>query len=380
MHGNTPGRRPGSMVRWQIAALPRYPYGLPEEYIRDHYQVDHIARLASNENPFGIGRKAALAAAAAITDLGKYSDPESRRLRHALAAGLGLTASAIVVGNGSEELICLLCRACLNPGDRVVTVTPSFALHEIYPAEQGAQVVTVPMRDDLQFAVERMLSAMDEGCRMLIVSNPSNPVGTMLSAKDLERIARKADARTLLVIDEAYFEYARENADYPDCLRLLADSPAPYVLLRTFSKAYGLAGARVGYGIFSDLELAGHIDKLRTPFNVNRIAQAAALAALDDMQHVEQTLAHNRLERSRLFAELQSRGYTVAPSQANFLFFDVGTDSAKVAEQLLRRGIVVKAWRQSGYGQFMRVTIGSRADNDLFLQALAELSEGPDKL
>lgn len=363
-----------SIVRKEVAGLPRYNSGLPEEYVREHYRVDRVVRLASNENPFGVGTKAALAAANALADLSKYSDPDARRLRRALGAFIGVEASKIVTGNGSEELICLVCRACLRSGDRVVTVTPSFLLHEIYPAEQGAEVVTVPMRSDLTFPVEEILNAMVGGCRMLIISNPSNPVGTIITAADLDRIGRSADARTLLVIDEAYYEYARESADYPDSLRLLAGGTAPYVILRTFSKAYGLAGARVGYGIFSDPDLSGHIDKLRTPFNVNRVAQAAALSALEDTDHIDRTLTHNRCERDRLSAELQRRGFHVAPSHANFLFADVGTDSAEVAERLLESGIVVKPWRQPGFQHFMRVTIGSHEDNNLFLRALAYLS------
>ncbi len=366
-------RQRSALVRPEVAGLPRYNAGLPEEYVRDHFQVDHIARLASNENPFGIGVKAREAAAAALGDLGKYPDPESRRLRQALSASLDCSEQAIVIGNGSEELIALLCRACLRPGDRVVTVTPSFLLHEIYPAEQGAMVVTVPMADDFSFAVDDLLAAMTGSCRMLLLSSPSNPVGTILTSADLRRIAKAAHPETLLVIDEAYSEYAREEADYPDSRRLLAAGQAPFVLLRTFSKAFGLAGLRIGYGLFSDLSLAGHIDKLRTPFNVNRIAQAAALAALGDLQHLEKTLAHNGTERARLAAELTRRGHRVARSHANFLFFDVGTESARVAEQLLGRGIVVKPWGQTGFRQFIRVTVGSRRDNDLFLEALAEI-------
>jgi histidinol-phosphate aminotransferase len=360
-----------SMVRKEVAGLPRYNAGLPEEYVKEHYHVDRVVRLASNENPFGVGTKAARAAADALADLSKYSDPDARRLRRALAAAIGVEASNIVVGNGSEELICLVCRACLRRGDRVVTVTPSFLLHEIYPAEQGAKVVAVPMRSDLAFPVGEILDAMAGGCRILILSNPSNPVGSILTITDLGRILRSADSQTLLVIDEAYYEYARESADYPDSLRLLAGGTAPYAILRTFSKAYGLAGARVGYGIFSDPELAGHIDKLRTPFNVNRVAQAAALAALDDPGHIERTITHNRRERERLSSELQRRGYRVAPSYANFLFVEVGRDSAEVAERLLQSGIVVKPWRQPGFQQFIRVTLGSREDNNFFLRALA---------
>lgn len=208
---------------------------------------------------------------------------------------------------------------------------------------------------------------------MLLLSSPSNPVGTMINGTDLLRIARNANPGTLLVIDEAYYEYAREDDDYPDSLNLLAEGNAPYVILRTFSKAYGIAGARVGYGIFSDPDLAAAIDKLRTPFNVNRVAQAAALAALDDVEHLERTMAHNRTERERVSAELERRGFFVAPSSANFLFFDAGVESAPVAERLLRRGIIVKPWSQPGYRRFIRVSVGSRGDNDLFLSALAEL-------
>jgi len=360
------------LIKESVAALPRYQTGLAENIVRKRYRLERIARLASNENPFGAGQPARRAAAEAAEQIWKYSDPDASALKEELSRATGVDRGRIVTANGSEELVSLLCRACLNPGDRVVTVHPSFPLHEINPLEHGAQVTAVSMSDDLAFDAGKLAEEVGRGCKILIFSNPSNPTGSILDGERLSAVCAAAQPETLVIIDEAYYEYARDSSDYADSLTVLPRSGLCHVVLRTFSKAYGLAGARVGYGLFSDPWLAERVDTLRTPFNVNSFAQAAAAAALRDQGHLRQTLAHNLLERERVTEELKRRGFPVAKSLANFVFFDAGRDSLTVAEELLAEGVIVKPWTAAGYERFLRVTIGSREDNELFLSRLRE--------
>lgn len=358
------------IVKKRILALPKYQAGLPEEAVRQRYKVDRIARLASNENPFGTSPLALQAAGGAIAQLWKYSDPDSAGLKEALHNATGIPAEKIVVGNGSEDLIALLCRACLEEGNRVITVHPSFLLHEIYPMEQGAEVTAVPVLKDFSFDIESIIEELRKGCRMLIFSNPSNPVGTLLDQRGLERICREVSPETILVIDEAYYEYVKDLEVFPDSLSIMGKLPNPHVVLRSFSKAYGLAGIRVGYGLFSQASFADQINKLRNPFNVNMVAQVAAEAALGDWEHIEKTVRYNESERARLTAQFHHSGLTVARSHANFLFVDCGRNSLDTAEKLLEQGIIVKPWTARGYENFLRITIGKSEDNDRLVSLL----------
>jgi len=361
---------PHTLIKESVAALPRYSTGLSENIVRKRFRIDRIARLASNENPFGTGQLAKQAAVEIVDELWKYSDPNASVLRQELSRKTGIDQQCIVTGNGSEELISLLCRACLNPGDRVVTVQPSFPLHEINPLEHGAEVAAVAMTRDLEFDIERLGEEVEKGCKLLLFSNPSNPTGSIIDGDQLSAVCKAVQSGTLVVVDEAYYEYAKESPKYPDSLSIFQNNGISNVVLRTFSKAYALAGGRVGYGLFSDPWLAERIDTLRTPFNVNSFGQAAATAALKDIEHLRLTVSYNERECARVTGELRQRGFWVVPSFANFVFFDSGRNSLTVAEEFLKKGVIVKPWTAFGYENFLRVTIGSREDNDLFLDAL----------
>jgi histidinol-phosphate aminotransferase len=237
----------------------------------------------------------------------------------------------------------------------------------------GARVVGVPMTDEGTFDVAGMIAALTPRTRLLMFSCPSNPVGCTLSADELQQLLDALPAKCLLVFDEAYYEYARWEAEYPDCLGLIQASGKPFILLRTFSKAYSLAGLRVGYGIVSDPLLADLINRLRTPFNVNRVAQAAAVAALADDEYLHSCLSHVASERRRVAAALHEQGVATAPSMANFLYFHTPYPAEVINQALLREGVIIKPWREAGYSQHLRVSIGSCEDNDLFLQALAKV-------
>jgi histidinol-phosphate aminotransferase len=358
-------------LRPEIRNLPAYNSGLSAEYVRARYGVEHIAKLGSNENPWGTSPAVLEAIAMAVKDAALYPEPSSDRLREKLAAPLGIPPERFAFGNGSEDLIAVCAHAFLAPGDEMVTIAPSFGLHPIYAQAAGAMVKAVCVRDDYSIDVPGILDALTPRARMVMFSSPSNPAGTTISGDELRRLLSALDPGTLLVLDEAYFEYASEAPGYESFLQVLETSSVSWILLRTFSKAYGLAGLRVGYGIASDSSLIDIIDRVRTPFNVNRLAQAGAVAAVAETDFVRDCVAKTIGERERVASELASLGYRTAPSVANFLFFNAREDANAFSQRLLETGVIVKPWREPGFETHIRVSIGSPRANDQFLAAVS---------
>lgn len=355
-----------------VAALPPYNAGMNIAAARKLSGRDDIAALASNENPDGCSPK--VMAALASLNPSRYSDPACTTLRAALSAKLDVASDRIVIGNGSEEMIAAVCRAVLCPGAKVATISPGFGLHEIEALANGATVDKVPMGTDLDFDVPAIVAALARAPAIFFLSSPSNPVGPALDTASLKRIIAAVAQETLLVLDEAYFEYADDET--PDGLEILSRSGLNYVVLRTFSKAYGLAGLRVGYAVFSDGRLARAVTYSKTPFNVNAAAQIAAVAALDDEAWMTVSVASMAGERARVGEALASMRLRAAKSQTNFLFIDVGIDSQKAFDHVLSHGIIVKPWKEKGYETFIRMTIGTPAENDRFIAALKLLVAG----
>jgi histidinol-phosphate aminotransferase len=365
------------LARAEVRELSSYNAGLSSEAVRKRFGLTRIAKLGSNENPLGPAPAVTAAMAQACGEIALYPDASCQALRSALSEKLGVPGEHLVFGNGSEDLLSIISRVFLDHGDQVVSVVPSFGLHFIYPLAAGAQVIGVPMTAEGAFDVAAMLAALTPRTRLLMFSCPSNPVGSTLTGDELQQLLDALPPQCLLVFDEAYYEYAQFEAEYPDCLSLIQASGKPFILLRTFSKAYSLAGLRIGYGVVSDPLLADLIDRLRTPFNVNRVAQAAALAALADEAHLQATLEHVSVERQRMQNALRGLGITCVPSMANFLFFSTPLAAETVNQALLRQGVIVKPWREPGYTEYLRVSVGSRADNDLFLAALDKVLADP---
>lgn len=369
-----------AFARPSVRALPTYNAGLSSEMVRARYGVQHIARLASNENPWGASPAVVQALSEAGTRVGDYPDAQASALRHQLARDLELAPERLCFGSGSEDLIKCLCEVFLSPGDTVLTQKPTFGLHQIYPEMMGAKVQLLDLTPDLQMDVQAWCDALARVPKLAFLPNPSNPVGCMFDSAAMQRMLAATSDQTLLVVDEAYVEYARCTPGYPDTLALLQQRRGPWMVLRTFSKAWGLAGLRVGYGIAGDAALVGWLDKVRTPFNVNSMAQTAALAAWRDTEHMQQCVRKTVELREALRAQLLAlaapgealAGLRIAPSATNFLFLDVGCPSAQVAEALLRQGVIVKPWKEAGYTHCLRVSIGSEADSARFLHALVQ--------
>ena len=359
-------------LRTPAASLPRYNAGVSTEYVRMHYQIEQVAKLGSNENPYSPPPKVLAAIASAIDQVALYPDPHCNGLREALSRRLNVAASRLIFGNGSDDLIAVASQTFLASGDEMLTLAPSYGLHIIWPQSLGAHIRLVPMRADYQTDLAGLITALSPQTRMLIFSNPSNPVGTSITAEDMLRLLSAVDRGTLIVFDEAYFEYAAVDPSYPPFLEMLEKSDRPWLVLRTFSKAYGLAGLRIGYGIASDAALIDLMDRIRGPFNVNRLAQVAALAALEETEFVRAGILRMQSERERVRRALNALGYSPAPSLGNFLFFDAGEDASELSQRLLSQGVIVKPWREPDFLQYVRVTIGSAQANDQFLAALAK--------
>jgi len=355
-----------------MAALPPYNAGMSLARARSLSGHEDVARLASNENPDGCSPAVLAALGGAGVEPWRYADPACTALREALASRLQVDPDRIVFGNGSEEMIAAISRAILVPGALAVTVAPSFGLHEIEPLAAGARVVKVPMTGAAGFDLPALEKAISKGPRLVFLSSPWNPVGVALDHAALKRLIAAVRPGTLFVLDEAYFEFA--DAGAPDGIEVLRQSGIAHIVLRTFSKAYGLAGLRVGYAVCSDPALARVVGSAKTPFNVNGVAQIAAIAALSDEAWMRSSVARLRAERSRVAAALAAMGLAPAPSQTNFLFVDTGQDSTAVASGLLADGIIVKPWREPGFESWLRISIGRVDENDRLIASLTRLA------
>lgn len=358
-----------------IAALPKYNAGLTLAAARAASRSDVMTRIASNENPYGCSPEVARALASGELEIGRYSDPNCELLRSELSNKLGVNAAELVIGNGSEEMIAAAARSFLTEGALALTVAPCFGLHEIEALAMGAKVVKVPMTAAFGFDVPALVAALKERPNLVFLPSPWNPVGAALDAEQLGEIVQALSPSTMFVLDEAYREFVPPHI--PDGIAFLRAARVPHIVLRTFSKAYGLAGLRVGYAVCSDSRIAKMLFAAKTPFNVNSAAQMAAVAALKDDAWMRSTVLKITTERDRVEGALRSRAIPVAPSLANFVFFDGGISSTDMAKALLRDGIIVKPWLEFGYGRFIRASIGTPAENDRLIESLDRLRAAP---
>ncbi|MBN2197431.1 MAG: histidinol-phosphate transaminase [Polyangiaceae bacterium] len=355
-----------SLVPPGIETLRPYEAGKPIEELAREYGVTNAIKLASNENPLGPSPLAIEAVRRAVTDAHLYPDAAAYRLRERLAADHGVSIPEVVHGNGSNEILDLLVRTFTTGDDHIVFAEPSFVVYRLAAMAHGVPFTAVPLRG-LTHDLEAMVAAVTPRTKLLFVANPNNPTGTYVGRAEVERFLRLVPPQVIVVFDEAYNHYA-DAPDYPDCLTLRG-AREHLVVVRTFSKIYGLAALRVGYAI-APPALIDYLFRVRQPFSVSSCAQEAALAALDDHAHLTRSAVLNAAERPRVQAALAALGYPAAPSQANFVYLDVRRPSRNVYEALLRRGVIV---RPIGSPTTLRVTIGTPEQNDRFLRAFAEV-------
>jgi histidinol-phosphate aminotransferase len=349
-------------VHKDIESLSPYVPGKPIEELQRELGLSRIVKLASNENPLGPSPKALAVLAEAAKTLHRYPDGSAYRLRTALADRWKVSLDQVIVGNGSDEIIGMLARAFLSPGDEAVMADNTFVIYRMEVLAAHGKPVVVPLRDG-RHDLAAMAGAITPRTRLLFVCNPNNPTGTMVSAAEVDTLMAKAPEHVIVVFDEAYCEYARDP-HFPDGLGYVKRGRHA-IVLRTFSKIYGLAGLRIGYGLTTP-EISGYLNRVRPPFNANSLAQRAALAALADEEHVAKSRAMNEAELASVRAGLVALGFQPLPSEANFLYFDSGRDGRAVFDALLREGVIVRHIE----GNYLRVTIGLPEENRQFLQAL----------
>jgi len=365
-----------ALVSPEMAKLRPYEPGKPIDEVRRELGGDDPVKLASNENAWGVSPRAVEASAREARELHLYPDGGAFHLRRDLSTFLGVDPGQLIFGNGSNELIEMVIRTFVQPGQNVVTSAVSFVAYKLCTLAASRELREAPLGADKGFDLDALLARVDTNTRAIFIANPNNPTGTCLGAAALERFIAAVDERCaddppILVMDEAYLEYAT-LPDYPDSLALVARRPRT-IALRTFSKAYGLAGARCGYGVTSP-ELVGYMERLRQPFNLNSLAQAGARAALADQEHVRHAVAETLSERARVQTALEAMGFDVVPSHTNFLLIDFHRDGAALHQALMRRGVIGRPMGPYGLTTTLRVTIGLPSENDRFLAALREIT------
>ena len=351
-----------------LRGLPVYVPGKPIEEVERELKI-HAVKLASNENPLGPSPKAMAAARAVLGDSNRYPDGGTHLLREALAERRGVSQEEIFVGLGSSEIIDLASRVLLRAGLQGLTSEGTYAPFSVAIRASGAELVLVPQRE-FAFDLKAMARAITPKTGVIYLANPNNPTGSAFTGKEFEEFLAGVPDGVLVVLDEAYIDYAMSMG--------LQDAVEAYrkrtnlLILRTFSKVYGLAGLRVGYAIGRP-ELLSAMNRLRTPFNTSGVAQAAALAALDDNEHVTRCIATNARERKRLSESLAKLGFRPVPSEANFIFIVVGSEAQALSDDLLQMGVIVRPLGWMGFPEAIRISVGTSEENDKCLSAMARV-------
>ncbi|MBI3611485.1 MAG: histidinol-phosphate transaminase [Nitrospirae bacterium] len=348
-----------------IRSIEPYKPGKPLEELERELGIKDAIKLASNENPLGPSKKALAVLKKGLTGLHRYPEGSGRRLREAIAQKHKLKPEQVILGNGSDEIMDLAAKTFLAPGDEAILGDITFAIYHISVTAHHGISVRVPLRDG-RYDLEAMATRLTPMTRLIFICNPNNPTGTMIRRRELDRLLNRLPPNALVIMDEAYAEYA-DDPEFPNTIDDVKRG-APVLVLRTFSKMYGLAGLRIGYGLSTPAVVAA-MNRVRLPFNTNSLAQAAALAALSDESHTARSLRLNREGRRYLSNAFADLGLTFLPSQANFIYVDIGRDGAAVYERLLRKGVIVRHME----GPRLRISIGRPAENRRFVKALGQV-------
>jgi histidinol-phosphate aminotransferase len=351
---------------WVLTLKPYVP-GKPIEDVKRELGLSHVVKLASNENPLGPSPKAIAAMTAAVAEVHLYPDPGAYALRQAIGERFSVDPNRVIVSNGSNETVTLLTRAFCTPSENVVFSQYGFVAYRVVSGAAGVGQKQVPALG-LGCDLKAMAAACDENTRLLFLANPNNPTGTWSRRDDVVELLRNVPEHVLVVLDEAYCEYV-DDPDYPDGLSLLGEREN-LIVMRTFSKAYGIAGVRVGYAVAPDY-VCDRVNRIREPFNVNHVGQTGAIAALGDSEHLAKVVSLNNSERTRVGDALRGLGLEVEHTQTNFVLITVPSGGGAFYEGCLRRGVITRPLQPYGLHEHVRVTLGTREENDAFLVAAA---------
>jgi len=358
-----------TLLRKGILDLKSYIPGKPIEEVRRELGLKEVIKLASNETSIGPSPLAVEAIKKEIENINLYPESSSRLLREKIAQKLNLNKETIIVGNGADNIISLVGMAFINEGDEVITGEITFPAYETITKIIGGKAIPVKFKD-YTYNLEDIVHQINERTKLIFICNPNNPTGTIVNKEAVDKFMRQIPEDIVIVFDEAYYDYV-EDKNYPDSLSYVLEGKN-IIILRTFSKIAGIAGVRIGYGIAKP-ELIGYLRQVASPFPVNRLAQVAAAASLDDEEHRRKVLRSNQEGKRYLYRELKKLDLFYLPTEANFIFIDLKTNANVIFEKLLKKGVIIRPGKTWGCSNFIRVTIGTRNENRKFIQALKEV-------
>lgn len=356
------------LVRKNISGLNPYIAGKPIEETKRQLGLKDIIKLASNENPLGVSPKALTAIKKSLSRVNRYPDSQSFYLKRKLSQSLKVEPSNIVLGNGSDELIDIIIKTFVEDDENILTSEVTFLEYEIVSRTNNRKVATVPLKY-FKYDLDAIKAKIDKKTKLIFISNPNNPTGTYVTRYEIEDFLKGLPDNVLVVLDEAYDTFIDVD-DYPFGLKYINDKNV--LVLKTFSKAYGLAGLRIGYAV-GIAEFCAAMERVRQPFNVNLLAQEGAAAALDDKEFLKKTRNTILAGKNYLYESLSKLGLAYVPSVANFILIDVGKDGVGVFKDMLQQGVIVRDMKQYGLKNFVRVTIGTKKENEKFIKALKKV-------
>ena len=357
------------LVREEISKIQPYVPGKPITEVKEELGLEEIIKMASNENPLPVSKKVKKAIEKEISNINLYPDGASRSLVADLAEKNDVEEEMIICGNGSDGIIKVIGETFLDRDSQVIISYPSFVEYSFIANLMGTHIIRVWMRN-YQQNLEGIAEACSSDTDMIFLTNPDNPTGTMFTEQELEKLLSEVPEDTLIILDEAYHEYV-QNDEYPDGIDYVKKG-YPVIVLRTFSKAYGLAGLRLGYGI-AQPEIIEKLMKARDPFNVNRLAEMAGKAALKDEEFLNKTIEINEKGKKYLYSELERMGLEYIPTSANFILVNIQHDSEEVFQKMLEKGVIIRPGKPLGYPEHLRVTVGLPEENEKFVEVLEEV-------
>lgn len=360
------------LARWKLRSVKPYVPGKPiEEVARELGIVTEIYKLASNENPLGASPKAISAIKKAAESMYLYPDDSFYALKKKISTKFKVDEKQILFGNGSVEIMLQLALAFVNPGETIIAPKYSFIMYKVVGNIMGANVIEPPIHKDGYIDLDNILDVMPQDTKIIFIANPNNPTGNMIPLEKIEQFMKKVTKDVIIVFDEAYYEYASYYSDFPDTINYIKEGHN-VVILRTFSKIYGLAGLRIGYG-FTTPEIYETVQRVRLPFNLNRMAQVAAIAALDDDEHVKKSLKTTKEGIEYLVSEFKRLGLKFVPSFTNFIMVKFGDKTKTVYETLLKKGVVVRSLIPYEINDYLRISIGSMEENEKLISILKDI-------
>ncbi len=357
------------LVRKNILSATPYIAGKPIEETRRELKLKKVIKLASNENPLGPSGRATSAIKKVLSTLNRYPDSQGFYLKKKLARFINVKPTSILLGNGSDEIIDIIIKTFVEEDENIVTADVTFVEYEIIAQVIGRKVMTVPLKY-FKYDVQAIKKRIDEKTKLVFIANPNNPTGTYVNKLEVLELLRDLPPRAILVLDEAYDTFI-DVQDFPNSLSYVKDEKN-VIVLKTFSKGYGLAGLRIGYAVTRP-DFITYMERARQPFNVNSLAQIAAIAALDDRKFLAQTRKVILEGKKYLYERLSELGIAYVPTVANFILIDAGKDGSQVFKDMLRYGVIVRDMKQYGLKNFIRVTIGTKSENERFIKVLKKI-------